>query len=292
MTRQLHSNECDPRKALLAHLRREIAQASSAAAFLGTESGEAAPQYLRGPVAEEKLLYSRFSTGWPALDTLLPQGGLHRGCLVECLAASPGSGATTVACQLAWRSVLAPALCVVVDDPGPNASDGKTPRSIFFPWKLCRFGGELSRTVIVRPASLEDRDWAFDQALRFAGTTVIGWFGRLAPNVFRRLQLAAEKHRTCGVLVRDAAARDSPTWADVRLWVEPLPSPKKEEGITSGRERRLRITVLSCRGSCLRDRQVEVKVADESDSVYFPAQAISRATRKSGAPAVGGKCAG
>jgi len=40
----------------------------------------------------------------------------------------------------------------------------------------------------------------------------------------RRLQLAAEQGGGLGLLIRPEAVRHQPSWADVRLLVEPLPT--------------------------------------------------------------------
>src|SRR5438034_217321 len=54
-------------------------------------------------------------TGWPALDRVLPFGGIRRGTLVELLDARSGSGAETVAAALTRAACRWPGVVVVVD---------------------------------------------------------------------------------------------------------------------------------------------------------------------------------
>ncbi len=78
------------------------------------------------------------------------------------------------------------------------------------------------RLFIIRPASDADEIWAIDQTLRCAGVAaVVGWPGRVSATVFRRWQLAARSSGVVGLLVRPAAARQEPTWAETRIQVCP-----------------------------------------------------------------------
>ncbi len=87
---------------------------------------------------------------------------------------------------------------------------------------------------------------ALDQALRCpAVAAVVAWpeslDGKLDGRTFRRLQLAAEQGGGLGLLIRPESVRSQPSWADVRLLVEPLPS-------TAPYGRRMRVVLLRCRG--------------------------------------------
>jgi hypothetical protein len=68
---------------------------------------------------------------------------------------------------------------------------------------------------------------------------VIAWPDRLDGHTFRRLQLAAETSGAIGCLVRPAAARGDPTWADLRLLVR---------GATSCHRWRLDVELVRCHG--------------------------------------------
>ena len=92
-----------------------------------------------------------------------------------------------------------------------------------------------------------------------AGTTSALYDGKLDGRTFRRLQLAAEQGGGLGLLIRPATVRGEPSWADVRLLIEPLRGTR-ETG------RLLRVVLLRCRGGDpLRGggQTVEVEIDDE-----------------------------
>jgi protein ImuA len=82
----------------------------------------------------------------------------------------------------------------------------------------------LEQLIVVRAGNAAANLWALDQALRCrAVAAVLAWPEKLDGRVFRRLQLAAEEGGGLGLLIRPDAARYDPSWADVRILVEPLP---------------------------------------------------------------------
>ena len=189
-----------PRQTVVASLRRELARCEP-----------------HGPVPDEQPV----STGVPALDRFLPGGGLRRGTLVEYLAASGNCGAGTLALNAA-RAACGPARAlVVVETLGQPASEpGDTmvlPSPRFYPPAAAAWGLDLSRLLVLRPASQADALWALDQALRCPGVGAV-WarWNTFDPRDFRRLQLAAESGGTLGLLIRPARERGQPTWADVQ----------------------------------------------------------------------------
>jgi hypothetical protein len=67
--------------------------------------------------------------------------------------------------------------------------------------------------------------WAFEQTLRSgACDAVLAWSRRSMPRETRRLQLAAERGRTLGVLFRPRRAAREASAAVLRLSLEPLPA--------------------------------------------------------------------
>ena len=61
------------------------------------------------------------------------------------------------------------------------------------------------------------------QAARSAAVAaVLWWGGKLPERSFRRLQLACATSGSLGLLIRPHAMRHQPSWADVRLLVEPV----------------------------------------------------------------------
>lgn len=137
------------------------------------------------------------------IDELLPGKRIQRGSLVELL-----GGGTRLAVTLARESLRADGAIVAID----------TERR-FYPPAAVRMGIELDRLIVVQP----DRpDWIVTQALACSAIdAVLCWPQKIDGTMFRRWQLAAERGGSVGLLVRPLAARGSPSWADVRLLVEP-----------------------------------------------------------------------
>ncbi len=193
------------------------------------------------------------SSGFAAVDGLLPAGGVRRGSLLEWLAASPaaadglagGAGAVSLACSIACRLARIPSgpqTVVVIDRSG-----------WFHPPAILPWLADPRQLVVARPSRDDDEIWAIDQALRCDGVAaVVAWprsvaagaggSGRAATGqrqlwntAMRRWQLAARSSGAVGLIVRPEAAGREPSWAEARLAVEPLPGG-------SLLERRLRLT--------------------------------------------------
>ena len=148
------------------------------------------------------------STGCEGLDRLLPAGGFARGTLVEWIAAGDGSGAETMA-LFAVREACREGGALVVLDRVQE----------FYPPASIRLGIDPERMIVVQAASAVDNLWALDQSLRCPGVAVVlAWPEKLDSKTFRRLQLAAEEGASLGFFLRPEQARQTPSWADVRLW--------------------------------------------------------------------------
>jgi len=187
------------------------------------------------------------SSGWPRLDQLLPFGGFREGTLVEWLAQGRGTGVHTVAFCGAREAVRAGRLLVVVDRAGE-----------FYPPAAVRLGIDLDRLLVLQVASSADLLWALDQVLRSPAVgAVVAPLTTLDSRAFRRLQLAGEEGGGVAMLLRPASARSEPSWADVRLEVQPLPSRYPQSS------RRVRIHVVRSRGPN-DGAWVEVEVPDEA----------------------------
>ena len=206
----------------------------------------------------------RFSSGCAELDHLLPAGGVRRGTLLEWLSPGAGGGAGTLALMVAREACRAGGALVVVDRRGE-----------FYPPAALRWGIDLSRTLLIRPARQADDHWAFDQALRCAGVrAVLGWPERLDDRTFRRWQLAAQGGGSVGLLLRPSAAAASPSWAEARLLVQPIVGDVSHS-------RRVRVELLRCRGG-VGSGSVELEIDDETGVVRLaaelaPATAVRRA---------------
>ena len=226
------------------------------------------------------------STGIAPLDGLLPDRGLRGGTLSEWLAPGPGSGAGTLAFAAAAGLLQTGGVCLVVD----------AARTFYPPAVSSRI--DLRQMVVVHPANANDELWALEQSLRCRGVTAtIGWIERIDDRAYRRLQLAAETGGGCGFLLRPAKFRVEPSWADLRLLVEPVgqafqPDPTgndcklqiancklKNEPPTQANfqfsissfqfsipHRRLRVHLLHCRGG-MSGGTVELEIDDVTSRV-------------------------
>jgi protein ImuA len=240
------------RQALIASLRREVARLE-------------APR----PSEDERAL----STGSPALDRLLPAGGLRRGTLVEYLASAGSSGAGTLALAAAREACREGRAFVVLDRPDGTHGTQSVPAPYFYPPAAAAWGIDLAAMLVLRPASEADAVWACDQALRCPGVGAV-WatWDRLDVRDFRRLQLAAECGGTLGLLLRPARLRGQPTWADVQWHVGQacnLPNRRMGEARRGGPLRptwRLRVVLVRCRGAA--GGQAVVLELDEAAGVW------------------------
>jgi hypothetical protein len=149
-------------------------------------------------------------TGFAALDEILPGRGWPRTGLIEILATRFGSGELSLLLPaLATLTRAATARWCVWVDP---------PLMPFAPALLAR-GMALERVAVVggeRPL------WAFEQTLGSgACDAVLAWAERPRLREIRRLQLAAERGRTLGVLFRPRRAARESSGAVLRLALEP-----------------------------------------------------------------------
>jgi hypothetical protein len=225
--------ECRPERTIsLEKLRRRIARLESGAKRHGGDR----------PV----------SSGCEALDGLLPEGGFCRGTLVEWLSAA-GGGACTLALLAAKHACSGGGMLAVFDH-----------RREFCPPAAVRLGIEPEQLLVIHADTAADDHWAIDQALRSqAVAAALAWPGRLDDRTFRRWQLAAEEGGCLAMLLRSETARGEPSWADVRLSVEPLPAA----ALLRSRKRLLRILLLRCRGGNA-GRGVDVELDDETYRVH------------------------
>ncbi|GAC1308018.1 MAG: translesion DNA synthesis-associated protein ImuA [Steroidobacteraceae bacterium] len=152
-----------------------------------------------------------WSTGRSALDERLPGGGWPRASLVEVLLATAGLGEiqlflpALVACQqkidgeIPWIVWIAP------------------PHEPYAP-ALANEGIELSRLLIVRPASATEALWAAEQTLSSGVcAAVLIWLQGTDDRWLRRLKLAAEAGAALGVLFRPERHRFESSPASLRL---------------------------------------------------------------------------
>lgn len=216
------------------------------------------------------------STGIPALDRLLPDGGLRRGTLVEWLA-DGAAGAGTLAFQIAAHVCGESGVRVVIDSQGA-----------LYPPATRWLGGAPDATIVVRPLRVREALWAWEQALRCpAVAVVIGSLKRLQPLECRRLQLAAEAGGGIGMLLRSARDQQSTSWADLRFRVTPQAAPLSRahhQRPPPPRSRRLQVELLHGRGH-FGTGIVLLDIDDETGAVRQVPRLVTaaRARRASGA---------
>jgi len=148
-------------------------------------------------------------SGFTALDEALPGGGWPRSGLIEILIARFGSGEL---------SLLLPVLAALTRAASARWCVWVAPPLMPFAPALVARGLLLERIAVVggtRPL------WAFEQVLRSgACDAALAWSRQPKPRDIRRLQLAAERGRTLGVLFRPQRAARESSAALMRLAVQ------------------------------------------------------------------------
>lgn len=163
-------------------------------------------------------------TGYGVLDDCLPGNGWPRAGLVEILISRLGVGEL---------SLLMPVLATLTHRPSARWCALIAPPLEPFAPALASHGLLLERVFIAHAAKPL---WAFEQALGSgACDAVLGWMSKPRAQDLRRLQLAAERGRTFGILFRTLRAARESSAAVLRLMLEPA-----EQGV--------RITLLKSRG--------------------------------------------
>jgi hypothetical protein len=151
------------------------------------------------------------STGYAALDELLPGGGWPRGALTELLIERQGIGELRL---------LMPSLARLSQADGWLA--WVAPPYVPYAAALAAAGIDLKRLVVAKPPSEADAWWTAEQALRSGACgALLAWLRAADERRMRRLQLAAETGHTWGVLFRHARAAQARSPAALRLLLEP-----------------------------------------------------------------------
>jgi hypothetical protein len=167
------------------------------------------PAIWRGTsVAQTEVL----SSGFLALDERLPGKGWPRSGLVEILVSRLGVGEL---------QLLLPLLATLTCRPMARRCMWVAPPFEPFAPALAAQGVAVERLLVVR-APPEGVRWAFEQSLSSGACDVVmAWARRPRAREIRRLQLAAEKGRTLGVLFRPRKAAHESSHAVLRIAVEP-----------------------------------------------------------------------
>jgi protein ImuA len=186
------------------------------------------------------------ATGYAALDACLPGRGWPRTGLIEILVARFGVGELYL---------LLPMLAALTSRPAARWSVWIAPPLDPYAPALAAHGVNLERVLVVRaPAgsSLAGRSaaaeplWAFEQTLGSGASDIaLAWAVRdPRSREIRRLQLAAERGKTLGVLFRPQRAARQSSPAVLRMAVESRPTG-------------VRLTLLKSRGGARGSVEVE-----------------------------------
>ena len=227
-----------------------------------------------------KPLENRFlPTGIVELDQLLPGSGLRCGTLIEWYETDKGSGALTIALQIA-RSVCGTEGTLIMIDPDRE----------LYPLAMSLLGIDLARTIFIHPETPLQTLWALEQSLRCPGATVtICRLSDLNSQTFRRLQLAAEKGGTIAMILRSDRFKKSTSWSETRLCITPVPShcnyfkkPDALTGLSSHTQRRIQIKILRTLQG-LHSSILELDINDETGAVHVVSK-LADTTSLSGPP--------
>jgi hypothetical protein len=176
-------------------------------------------------------------TGCAAFDACLPGGGWPRTGLIEILVSRFGVGELYL---------LFPALAALTRRPAARWCVWVAPPLEPYAPALSAHGAALERMLVVRPSgqrgnSQRERPsgqrgnpqrgraseplWAFEQTLGSGASDIaLAWATRSPrARAIRRLQLAAERGKTLGVLFRPQRAASESSAAVLRICVEPKP---------------------------------------------------------------------
>lgn len=156
------------------------------------------------------------ASGYPKLDHALPGGGWPRNAVTEILLADYGIGEL---------QLLMPALARL-----SNGAEKNTPGWIAwiappfqpYPPALSQWGMDISRVLMMHAKENTEILWAADQALSSGVfSAVLLWPASLGSRECRRLQLAAEKGNSWGIVFRQLSAAKKTSAAALRIQLLP-----------------------------------------------------------------------
>jgi hypothetical protein len=147
------------------------------------------------------------SSGYPALDAWLPDGGWSAGILTELLLDSVGIGEL---------SLLLPAI-IQKTQASTWVHCINSPYSLYAPaWQAA--GVVLERLLELRPTVIKDQLWVIEQSIQLPTCqAVIAWVEQVEDRWLRRLQLCAAQHQCFVVLLRSKRWMPERSAAALRL---------------------------------------------------------------------------
>ena len=165
------------------------------------------------------------TTGFTALDEMLPGGGWPQNSLIEILLPRWGSGEL---------QLLLPTLLAMSQQAKWLVWLG--PPFIPYAPALVHAGVDLERLIVIPPEKIKTETlWAMEKILRTRSCgLVMAWPQRVSDKAMRRLQLAAEEGESLGFIFRNHVVHSSP--AALRISLNML-------------KRQLQVKLLKARGS-------------------------------------------
>jgi cell division inhibitor SulA/protein ImuA len=156
------------------------------------------------------------ASGYPKLDHALPGGGWPRNALTEILLADYGIGEL---------QLLMPALARLSNGAGTNTPGWIAwiaPPFQPYPPALSQWGMDISRVLMMQSKENAEILWAADQALSSGVfSAVLLWPVSLHSRDCRRLQLAAEKGHSWGIVFRQLSGLKKNSAAALRIQLMP-----------------------------------------------------------------------
>ncbi len=166
------------------------------------------------------------STGFAALDQALPDGGWPVSGLAELLYPQKACGEAALLLPLLRQLSAQPRWLVWINPPWLPLAPA-----------LARQGVALDNTLVLRCGQDRDLLWAMEQCLASGSCSLVqGWPVQPKPEQLRRLQLAAQKGHSLGLLLRPVACGKQPSPAPLRLEI----GARQGAGVA--------VRVLKCRG--------------------------------------------
>ena len=156
------------------------------------------------------------SSGFPALDAQLPEGGWPRRVLTELLLQHPGVGEIRLLAPTLAATQKAGRLVMLFDPPAALSAAA-----------LQQLGFDVEQLLVIntrtRVIAASDSLWALEQALKSGHVgAVLAWLPpRLRAERLRRLQVAAQAHDGAAFVLREMAAAQRPSASPLRLALRP-----------------------------------------------------------------------
>jgi hypothetical protein len=178
------------------------------------------------------------STGYPALDDILPGRGWPRNAMIEIISSHWGMGELQLLIPL-MRKVVAEGKWILWISP---------PYLLYAP-ALVQAGINTQQVLVVKlETSCKDALWSMEKALQTESCgLVLAWQNWLSSRVMRRLQLAAENGKTLGVLFHHNISKRSQSSLAIKI-NKIAPGNSGNEGVIADAGSS-EITVVRARGN-------------------------------------------